>query len=155
MAKISYSPATAADVSSVRTLLVDCALPADDIHKHVEHFVVAKDGNDLVGVIGLELLGSAALLRSFAVARQHRRRGVGKELYKRVLAYAQLRDVSALYLLTSTAVDYFSRLGFRLVARAEVPAEVRGTEEFRNLCPSTATCLTKRIGGDADTLEDS
>lgn len=153
MPTVSFSRAGATDLSAVRSLLVDCGLPADDVHEHIEHFTVAKDGDDLVGVIGLEPLGRYALLRSFAVVDQYRRRGVGRELYGRLLAHARLSGVSALYLLTSTADGYFSRLGFHHVARNEVPDEVRETEEFRNLCPSTATCLAKQIVGPVSASE--
>jgi amino-acid N-acetyltransferase len=145
METISYSFAAPSDLPSARSLLTDCTLPAEDVHKHFEHFVIAKDGEDVVGVIGLEPLGRSALLRSLAVAPRHRGRGIGRELYRRILAYAHLRGAARLYLLTLSAQDYFTRLGFQVVVRAEVPDEVRATEEFRNLCPDTAVCLAKQI----------
>jgi hypothetical protein len=57
MATTSYGRAAPANLAVVRSLLMDCALPAEDVHKHLDHFVTAKDGEHLVGVIGLELLG--------------------------------------------------------------------------------------------------
>jgi amino-acid N-acetyltransferase len=158
MATISYERAAPADLPAARNLLSDCALPVVDVHQHWEHFVTAKDGADLVGVAGLEFLGRTALLRSFAVAPRYRSHGVGTALYRRVLAHAHLRGVTTLYLLTLSAQDYFSKLGFQAVVRNAVPDEVQATAEFRNLCPSTAVCLAKQIGGTvryfpSDTLE--
>jgi len=111
--------------------------------------MVARDGSQLVGAIGLELLGRRALLRSLAVAREHRNRGLGQALYTRLVAHAHLRGVTKLYLLTLTAQEYFSRRGFEVVDRAAVPPEIRATREFRELCPGTAVCLAKDIQNEA------
>jgi amino-acid N-acetyltransferase len=37
--------------------------------------------------------------------------------------------------------DFFSRLGFRAVARDAAPAVLRAGAEFASICPSTATCM--------------
>ena len=49
--------ATQADAPAVRQLLLDCGLPNEDIHEHLDHFVVAERGRELAGVIGLQVLG--------------------------------------------------------------------------------------------------
>jgi len=148
MTTYSFAFATGSDATGVRQLLVECDLPNEDIQEHLDHFIVAKDGLKLVGVIGLQLLGGIGLLRSLAVATPYRNRGVGKALYTRLIAYARLRGITELYLLTLTAREYFSKVGFRIVDRATVPSEVSATREFRQLCPSTALCLAKELANE-------
>jgi amino-acid N-acetyltransferase len=145
MTALTFSFAAQSDVAAVQQLLSDCGLPNRDIREHLEHFIVAKDGHQLIGVIGLQLLGRIALLRSLAVASPYRDQAVGKTLYARLAAYARLRGVAKLYLLTLTAREFFLQLGFEDVDRAAVPEEVGTTAEFRDLCPGTAACLAKQI----------
>jgi amino-acid N-acetyltransferase len=145
MAGFTFSSAARSDAPAVRQLLSDCGLPSADIHEHLDHFIVAKDGHQLIGVIGLQLLGRIALLRSLAVANRYRNQGAGKALYTRLVAYAHLKGVAKLYLLTLSARPFFLHLGFEFVDRAAVPEEIRTTAEFRDLCPDTAVCLAKAI----------
>ncbi|OGP65772.1 MAG: hypothetical protein A2169_11510 [Deltaproteobacteria bacterium RBG_13_47_9] len=110
--------------------------------KHLNHFILAKDGNRLIGVVGLEMYGKIGLLRSLAVASSYRGRGVAKALYTRILEYGHSQGIEALYLLTNSATDFFSRLGFAIEERNHVPESIRMTREFQDLCPSTAVCMT-------------
>lgn len=148
-AALTFSFARPADADEVIRLLTQCGLPVADIPKHINGFIVAKQDNVLVGVIGLEPCGKAALLRSLAVAASYRGQGLAKALYGRMSAYARLKGAQELYLLTTTAASYFSGLGFKKVDRKDVPAQIRATEEFRSLCPDTAVCMTKRITAQA------
>ena len=61
----------------------------------LEVFVVATKGRDLVGVAGLEVYGSNALLRSLAVAAQHRSRGLGARLVDAIEAEARAFESTA------------------------------------------------------------
>jgi amino-acid N-acetyltransferase len=149
MTRLAFSFATHSDGTAVRQLLADCGLPNEDVHQHLDHFIVAKDGNELAGVIGLQLLGRIGLLRSLAVDSRYRNQGLGKALYAKLAGHAHLLGITRLYLLTLTAEEYFSRLGFENVDRARVPSEVSATAEFRDLCPTTAICLAKDIQREA------
>lgn len=99
-------------------------------------------------MIGLEPLNGVGLLRSLAVASPHRGKGLAKALYTSIVAYARGRGIKKLYLLTLTAAGFFSKLGFAKIERGNVPAALQGTEEFRSLCPDTAVCMVKEIGGE-------
>jgi amino-acid N-acetyltransferase len=55
--------------------------------------------------------------------------------------YAQSQGMAHLYLLTTTAVDFFVGQGYRRIARDAVPAPIQATEEFRSICPDSAVCL--------------
>lgn len=133
------------DIEAIRALLVDLGLPASDLGAASQHFIVAREGGSLVGCVGLEIHGSAALLRSLAVEPARQGAGVGRALYRRALAEARSRGVTALYLLTTTADRYFAREGFATIGREEVPAAVRASAEFGALCPASAACMWKPI----------
>jgi amino-acid N-acetyltransferase len=137
------------DEGSIKNLLLGASLPHEDISKHLNNFLLAKSNDTLVGVVGLELLGESGLLRSLAVASPHRGKGIGKMLYERILAYAHLQKINELYLLTTTAEEYFSKLGFSKVERNSIPKPIQSTAEFHSLCPSTAVCMLKKIGMEA------
>ena len=139
-------PASTADLPAVERLLADSALPLDGVREALHSFVVAEAGQDIVGVAGLEVCCDNALLRSVAVRPEWRSRGVGRELVTRVIANAESRGLHALYLLTTTAERYFPSFGFHQVARADVPADVRETAEFREACPASAVVMARELG---------
>lgn len=103
IADLAFSPVRPVDLVDVRALLVCCQLPTEDLeHAHLEHFVVCRSGDELVGVVGLEVLGKMALLRSLAVAPTHRGRRVAHLLWDQARLLARDRSVRDLYLLTTT-----------------------------------------------------
>lgn len=138
--------ATPRHLDAIRRLLAASDLPTEDLTpSHLAHFFVAREGDDLVGVVGAELYGDVALLRSLAVAPGHRGDGVGARLVTRLEQHAHREGARALYLLTTTAADYFARRGYRRIERAALPAAIQATDEAARLCPSSATCMHKHI----------
>ncbi|MGF6612867.1 amino-acid N-acetyltransferase [Paraburkholderia sp. WSM4175] len=136
-----------ADLSEIQNLLLANGLLVEDVSKAlIEGFLVAQDASgSVIGSIGLEQLGSSVLLRSLAVASQVRGTRIARELVQRledkVRSYGQL-DV---WLLTTTAEHFFERAGYERVTRNDVPSEVQQCRQFAVLCPSTATCMRKRL----------
>jgi amino-acid N-acetyltransferase len=107
---------------------------------------VAKLGAELIGVAGLEVLGDTALLRSVAVRADQRRSGVARILCEKALARAKVRGVAHVYLLTTTAADYFrQKFQFAPLDRALAPQAIQGTYEFSQACPQTAALLSRRL----------
>jgi amino-acid N-acetyltransferase len=132
--------------AEVQQLLAACELPYQDITPaHLEHFVGERNGQALVGVVGLELCGDSALLRSLAVSEQYRGRGIGSALTRSAEGHARSRGVKALYLLTTTAEGFFAGQGYEGIDRTAVPATVQETAEFQTLCPASAACMVKRL----------
>jgi amino-acid N-acetyltransferase len=136
-------PATGADLGQIEQLLTSNGLPLDGVAEALSAFVVADDGNDIVGVAGLEVCCDNGLLRSVAVADGWRSRGLGRALVTRVISDAEARGIHALYLLTTTAERYFPSFGFRTIARDEVPEDIRSTKEFQGACPASATVMCR------------
>ena len=133
-----------ADRKAVFSLLEDAGLTRAGIAPGLPHFFVARSRDPLfpvAGVVGLEFYGEYALLRSLAVAREYRGRGLGRRLTARALEAAAGRGVREVYLLTVTAQGFFERLGFTAVAREDVPAPLRQSLEFREVCPASAAVM--------------
>jgi amino-acid N-acetyltransferase len=133
--------------AAAKRLLAQCHLPNSDLEpRHFEHFFACGDQNAPQGVVGLELLGSVALLRSLAVVESARRKGCGRDLVAEAERYAWSQGVKEIYLLTTTAERFFSALGYRRAERESSPEEIRATKEFSTLCPSDSVFMVKRRG---------
>lgn len=135
------SQATPSDLSSVLALLRQCELLETGVAEALERFVVARRDAATVGCAGLEVYADMGLLRSVAVEPSARRSGLGEALVAGVVAAARGLGLRDLYLLTTTATPFFERVGFDRVPRAEVPAAVAESWEFRVGCPQTAQAM--------------
>jgi len=137
-------PATVEDRPAVLSLLRESGLPIEGVADHFpDAYVVIREGKGLLAVAGLEPYGDAGLLRSVAVASHVRGAGFGKALVENLLDDAGERGLRQVFLLTTTAADYFRKLGFIDAHREEAPAEMRRSPEFSGACPSSAVCLKK------------
>lgn len=141
----TFENARASDLNAIRALLSANALPVDDVDEHVADFVVAKCEGATIGTVGLEYAGDAALLRSLCVAPSHRGQAIGAQLLAFIEAKAASRDVRALYLLTTSSAAFFEHHGFSATPRADAPSGIRGTAQFRTLCPASAVCMRKAL----------
>lgn len=137
------------DLAAIEELLVASGLPTAGVAEALRGFFVAEAADvsgRIVGVIGLEnCCAEYALLRSVAVAPEWRGSGVGRRLVERVVADAESRGMKALYLLTTTAERYFPSFGFVKTTRDAVPDAVKGTVEFREACPASATVMMRQL----------
>ena len=131
-----------------RELLAQCGLPTSDLDAwDFEHFFGCGSPENPKGVVGLELFDSFALLRSLAVAEENRGLGCGKALVAEAERYAREKGVRELYLLTTTAEEFFFRLGYRQAERKSAPEPIRKTREFSGLCPETSAFMVKKLEG--------
>ena len=142
---IEIGPARSDDLDAIRGLLQAHNLPRDDLDRHTETAFVARQDGRVVGAAALEVYGDGGLLRSVVVAPESRGAGLGKRLVDSVTALARSRDLPAVYLLTTTAASYFSKLGFVEVSRDRVPAGVQQSVEFVSACPASAAVLMKPL----------
>ena len=138
--------------AQIKQLLAACDLPHEDIRSYLlRHFWVAGGIKSLTGVVGLEILGKEALLRSLAVAPRARGKGLGEQLIAKAEQHAQNLQVNTLYLLTLTAADFFKKLGYQVMKREDAPETLQNTTEFQGICPVSATCLTKSLNPNSGT----
>jgi len=109
------------------------------------YFVVREDDGRVVGVAGLEVHGEDGLLRSVAVEPDYRGLGLGSSLIGAALDRATLLKLRSIYLLTTTAREYFARHGFADCPRDEAPEPIRASWEFSAGCPSTAAFMKRAL----------
>jgi len=139
----AITPASPADGPAIVALLRAADLPHEDIAPHFGHFLVVRKGGAVVGAIGLEVYAPDGLLRSLVVAPAHRGQGLGDALVRRLEQAAAEWGVERFWLLTTTAEAFFARREFQVTPRADAPAEIAATHEFKSLCPSTAICMAR------------
>ena len=144
---VAVRDALPGDLPAVLALLEGSQLPTAGVAEALPHFVVAEDKGALVGVVGLEIYGSSALLRSVAVEESWRGSGVGRVLIDRALEIARASDIADVFLLTTTAEHYFPRFGFSCISRESVNPAVQCSVEFREACPASAVVMRKSLGG--------
>ena len=142
---MTIAPAEKRDLPGVLQLLEAAQLPLDGVEAHLSTMVVAKDGSGVVGAAAVELYSDGALLRSVVVSPVVQGQGVGYRLAEAALNIAKRRDMKAAFLLTTTAEQFFPRLGFEQISRADVPASVQASVEFQSACPASATVMRKRL----------
>jgi amino-acid N-acetyltransferase len=135
---------TPADMTAIESLLQNAGPPTEDIRgiPGLRTWVV-DDGASLRGAIGLEPFEREGLLRSLAVSPDARRHGLGRKLVAQLEGDSRAEGVRKLVLLTQTAQNFFGNLGYQIVNRDAVSNAVKGSAQFRSLCPDSATCMAK------------
>jgi amino-acid N-acetyltransferase len=113
-------------LSDVVLLEAEGLLTSDLTEPHLDHFFFTGTDGAPSALVGLEIYGEAALLRSLVVS-------------------AAAQQVRALYLLTTTAETYFEHRGYERIDRAEAPPAIKSTREFASLCPSRSAFMNKRL----------
>ena len=99
------------------------------------------------GVFGVWNVPDAAAITALGLhALQHRgQEALGIELTRSLERGARHLGIVQLYLLTTTAEQFFARLGYRVIPRDRAPAEIQGTTEYRELCASTSVCMVRDL----------
>lgn len=131
---------------SVVAFLEAEGLPASDLTEaHLQHFFFTGTNGAPSALVGLEIYGEDALLRSLLVSAGARTKGLGSALVRHAEEYAVAHQVRALYLLTTTAESFFAHRGYRRIDRAQAPSAIQSTREFASLCPTSSAFMIKRL----------
>ncbi|RKD97537.1 arsenic resistance N-acetyltransferase ArsN2 [Halopiger aswanensis] len=133
------------DLAYVESLLEATNLPNDDVREKPEAFYIASDGDERVGIGGLEQYGGDGLLRSLVVESGARSNGYGTAICDALEEAARADGIERLYLLTTTAAEFFADRGYERIDRSDAPPAIRRTDQFADLCPATATCLRRSL----------
>ena len=108
-------------LADAMALLRAADLPTEDLtDSHLEHFFMVGGTGSAVGLVGLELFGRHALLRSLVVDPQVRTTGLGSRLVEHAEAHARTE-------------------------RSTAPESIRGTREFASLCPTSSAFMVKQL----------
>lgn len=143
--RLVLEPVTADTHGFLEQCLVANDLPTADVASNLDWFYVGYVAGEPVGVGGVEPTGSVGLLRSVVVESSVRGRGYGGVLTDALEARARRDDIETLYLLTTTADQFFETRGYTRTDRAEAPRSIQRTSQFERLCPESATCMKKPL----------
>lgn len=138
---IQIRPAHPNQFAALAALLTHNDLSGNDLPVELANFWLALDGDKLIGSVGIEAYGNAGLLRSVCVDAAYRNQGIARQLFEVARQEARRQAIRDLYLLTTTADQYFDQLGFVRVERITVPDAIQQTEQFSSLCPSSAIVM--------------
>ena len=72
-------------------------------------------------------------------------RGIAQAIIADLERRARSLGLTELVLLTRAAREFFELRGYRVIARASAPTGVQQSEEFRSMCPQSATCMAKKL----------
>ena len=130
----------------VEALLVGEGLPVSDLRSpgQPKLFGVRVDGR-ITGIVGIESHENVGLLRSLVVSKAYRKAGFGQKLVAKAEAWASENGINFLYLLTTTAADFFPQLGYEDVPRSQAPTFIANSTQFTGLCPASAIFMCKTL----------
>jgi amino-acid N-acetyltransferase len=140
---MQITKATAQSRNEIIGLLQSHKLPTEDLPAMLTYFYTVMDECRVIGVIGMERYGRYGLLRSMVVHPDYRNRRIAETLVIMLEEQAFSCGIMAMYLLTETADKYFSRKGYHIITRDEVPGEVKRSSEFSHVCPVSAIVMKK------------
>ncbi|WP_336922615.1 GNAT family N-acetyltransferase [Aquipuribacter sp. SD81] len=152
------------DRTALAGLLRSAGLPLDGLDEAWRTVVAVVPAGTaaapvVVGGAALERHGcgsdTALLLRSVVVAPPWRGTGTGARLVRHLLdgAASTAAPQAPVALLTETAGDWFGRLGFRVVAREDLPTALSASVQVASACPASAVAMLRaRDTGGAATL---
>ncbi len=147
--KYEIKRASKGDFESIVQLLDSANLPTQDLLiDPVSHFLICRDGTQIIGCIGLEIYEKHGLVRSLVIDETSRNLGVGAQLVYEVEAYANQNGLSNVYLLTTSAQRFFQLRKYEVIERGAVPMSISATQQFSAICPDSATCMHKKLGQD-------
>ena len=139
--------ARAEDVEPIGALLEGASLSRHGLDERPDDFLLLRTADGPAGCVALERYTDAALLRSLAVSPDRRGEGLGWLLAEAALDRARAAGVRRVFLLTTTAADFFAqKLGFRACERRGVDPDVARSWEFTS-CPPDATCMVLDLRG--------
>jgi len=130
--------------AAVIELLEENNLPTSDIDEGKALFALIQN-EKVIGTGGLELFGDCALLRSLSVKKDWQGQGLGKFITRQLEEICRNKGIANIYLLTTTAEDFFRKEGYRVVNRADAPLSIKNSSEFSTVCPSTGILMSKII----------
>lgn len=95
-----------------------------DIYENLQDFTVVEQNSAIVGCCALQIIwADLAEIKSLAVDKNQKNKGIGKILVEAVAEKAQLLGLKKLFALTLTP-DFFQKIGFNIVEKDSLPMKV-------------------------------
>ena len=137
--------ARAKDFKGIEEILLNAKLPIAGIKKPNCKLFVLEAQQEIAGIIGYELYGDIALLRSLAVVPSQQGQGRAKELFEFIFRHLKEKNIRDVYGLTLTIPEWLLKLGFNEIKRDDIAPELFASEELKGACPDSARAFTKSI----------
>jgi amino-acid N-acetyltransferase len=120
-----------ADVKAIQKLVAEYARKGDmlprslsDIYENLRDYFVCEDGGAVIGSAAIHIMWEdLAEVRSLAVQEGSMRRGVGTQLVEACISEAIVLGIARVFALTYKP-EFFERLGFHRVDKAELPQKI-------------------------------
>ncbi|MBL0385419.1 hypothetical protein JJB07_02055 [Tumebacillus sp. ITR2] len=129
--------ATLEDFAPIHKLLTAAGLSTNGLGDHIHNYLAVENPNEskLVGTVGLETYQEHerlyGLMRSLVLENSALQAKMGMELLRLFFAYAETKELSALYLFTkSTGLDLFIHMGFSTIEAEALPACIRQSPSY-------------------------
>jgi len=124
-------PARTSDVKQIRKIIDTYAAPGRMLEKEtvtlfesVQEFVVALDGDEVVGCAALHILWEdLAEVRTVAVVERLHKSGIGHQLMESIVDRAKSLGVERIFCLTFQ-IEFFGKHGFQVIEGTPVEPEV-------------------------------
>jgi amino-acid N-acetyltransferase len=121
------------DVKEIQKLLITFANRGDmlsrslsEIYESLRDFYVFEDGGNILGAAALHIVwDDLAEVRSVAVVEDSGRKGIGSKLVQACITEAREIGLKRIFCLTYKP-EFFSKHGFHLVDKSELPHKVWG-----------------------------
>src|SRR3970040_1934421 len=150
--RVFIRAAVAPDLPQIVEMLRGAGLIGGGVEEQLGAFLIAADGERVIGSAGLEVYGDVALLRSVAVDEGLRGQGLGRRLVTAAVAHARRLGVREGALLTTSAAPFFRRLGFREAERQALDPRLTASQELGDECCATAVVMMLRMRPREDTF---
>lgn len=120
-----------ADVKAIQRLVAEYARKGDmlprslsEIYENLRDYFVCEDGGEVIGSAAIHIMWEdLAEVRSLAVRDGRMRRGVGTQLVEACISEAIVLGIARVFALTYKP-EFFERLGFHRVDKAELPQKI-------------------------------
>lgn len=124
--------ATSEDAEAVWGFISRSGLNVDGLPA-IESFLLAEsDTKELLGVIGLETIGTSGLLRALVLNRSQSTSERLLRFFDQVVLFAKKANLDELFLTSKEESFFFQVFGFSTISFEEVPSLVRENELFSN-----------------------
>jgi len=128
---IIIRPARTGDVKQIRSIIDTFAAPGKMLEKEtvtlfesVQEFVVAVDGNQVIGCGALHVLWEdLAEVRTVAVKEEFHKNGIGHQIIEAIIDRARLIGVERIFCLTFQT-EFFGKHGFKVIEGTPVEPDV-------------------------------
>jgi amino-acid N-acetyltransferase len=145
MRKVTFEELVNGDFETVVSLLTESGLDYSDLEQPGIRLFRMLENGLVTSVGGLEIRDGQALLRSVAVKKEFRGKGLGTNLVVQIEKAASESGIQSLYLLTTTASGFFQSIGYRQINRDDFAEPLKQTAQFAGLCPVSAICMKKEL----------